>query len=171
MSRINLKIVGDSILRKKAEKVEVFDESLSKLLDDMVETMIFEGGVGLAAPQVGVSKMVAVVNPEPENSETLLRLVNPKITETGAETECIEEGCLSVPGIRGNVIRPVVIVLEYQDEKGNAAKMQIDGIVSRIVQHELDHLAGVLFTDRLSFAKKMMIKGKLKELARRTKQE
>ena len=171
MSRINLRIVGAGILRKKAEKVEIFDESLGSLLDDMAETMIFEGGVGLAAPQVGVSKMVAVVNPDPGNSETLMRLVNPRIIETGEETESVEEGCLSVPGIRGNVVRPAVIVLEYQDEKGNTSKMQIDGIVSRIVQHELDHLDGVLFTDRLSFAKKMMIKGKLKELARGAKQE
>ena len=82
MSRINLKIVGAGILRKKAEKVEIFDESLGSLLDDMVETMIFEGGVGLAAPQVGVSKMVAVVNPDPGNSETLMRLANPCLLYT-----------------------------------------------------------------------------------------
>ncbi len=166
---MDLRIVGDSILRKKAGKVEVFDESLRKLLEDMAETMIVEGGVGLAAPQVGVSKMVAVVNPDPGNRDTLLKLVNPKIVETGAETESVEEGCLSVPGIRGNVVRPVVIVLEYQDENGNPMKIQVDGLVSRIAQHEIDHLEGILFTDRLSFAKKMMIKGRLKELARRAK--
>ncbi|MBN2070212.1 MAG: peptide deformylase [Candidatus Krumholzibacteriota bacterium] len=171
MSRRNLRIVGDGILRKKARKVEVFDESLTVLLDDMVQTMIYEGGVGLAAPQVGVSAMVAVVNPEPENDETLLKLINPEIIDTGAETESIEEGCLSVPGIRGNVIRPVAIVLQYQDENGEEKKIQVEGLVSRIIQHELDHLNGVLFTDRLSFAKKMMIKNKLKELARRARQE
>ena len=171
MSRMKLRIVGDGILRKKAKKVEVFDESLSSLFDEMVETMIFEGGVGLAAPQVGISKMIAVVNPEPEKSETLLRLVNPRIIETGAETESVEEGCLSVPGIRGNVIRSVAIALEYQDEKGNTNKIQAEGLISRIIQHELDHLDGVLFVDRLSFAKKMMIKGKLRELARDAGQE
>ncbi len=168
---MKLKIIGDRVLREKAAEVEVFDESLRDLLDDMGETMIFEGGVGLAASQIGVSKMVAVVNPDPENNETLLRLVNPRIIETGAETDSVEEGCLSVPGIRGNVIRPVAIVLEYQDENGHTSRIQVEGIVSRIIQHELDHLDGVFFTDRLSFAKKMMIKGKLKELVRGTKQE
>ncbi len=171
MSSMELKIYGDRILREKSGKVDLFDDWLVSFFDDMVETMAAESGVGLAATQVGVLKRIAVVNPVPDDSGKLLKLVNPKIVSVSEETGSFEEGCLSVPGIRGNVIRPVAITLEYQDEKGEKHVLEGDGLVARIVQHEIDHLDGVLFVDRLSFAKKAMIRGKLRELARGGRQE
>lgn len=168
MTTMRVRIYGDSVLRVKSGEVTGFDESLSRFLDDMVETMMFEDGVGLAANQVGVTRRIAVINREPGNTDTLIKLVNPKITASSDITESHEEGCLSVPGIRGNVVRPVGIELEYQDESGGRHVMKADAIIARIIQHELDHLDGVLFVDRLSLAKKVLIRGKLRELSRRT---
>lgn len=169
MSSLGIKIYGDEILRTKGTEVEEFDEELRKLVGKMVETMYVEDGVGLAAPQVGVSRRVAVVNPDPYNPDTLLALVNPRILSCSDETDCIEEGCLSVPGVRGKVERPILIEVEYQDTDGGKHCIKVDGLVSRIIQHELDHLDGVLFVDRLSFGRKTLVKGKLRNLAREGK--
>jgi len=168
MARMRVRIYGDGVLRVKSGEVTEFDEALAHFIDDMVETMMFEDGVGLAANQVGVTRRIAVINREPGNPDTLIKIVNPKITASSDVTESVEEGCLSVPGIHGNVIRPVGIELEYQDETGGRHAMKTDGIVARIIQHELDHLDGVMFVDRLSLAKKVLIRGKLRELSRRT---
>jgi peptide deformylase len=132
----------------------------------MEETMIVSRGVGLAAPQVGIAKLVAVVNPEPEEQKSLLKMANPRIIWTSKETEAIEEGCLSVPGIRGEVVRHLKIKVAYQDETGKERTLEAEGLLARIIQHELDHLNGVLFIDRLSFAKRALIKPTLKDLAR-----
>jgi len=168
MASMRVRIYGEKVLREKASDVVDFDESLSRFLDDMVETMMAEDGVGLAANQVGVTRRIAVVNREPGNTDTLLRLVNPKITASSDETDSFEEGCLSVPGVNGSVVRPVEVELEYQDEKGARHTMKAGPMVARIIQHELDHLDGVLFVDRLSLAKKILIKAKLRELSRRS---
>jgi peptide deformylase len=165
MESLGLRIYGSNVLRKKGANVEEFDDELALLIDRMVETMIIEDGVGLAAPQVGVSKQVAVVNPEPENEKTLIKMVNPVIVSESDETESFEEGCLSVPGIRGNVIRPISIEVHFQDETGGKRELEADGLLARIIQHEVDHLNGVLFIDRLSVAKKMLIKSKLRSLS------
>jgi len=170
MKSMGLRIYGDDVLRKKGAPVEEFDDELRDLVRRMVETMIVEEGVGLAAPQVGVSRRVAVVNPEPDNPDTLITLVNPRIVSRSDETSCIEEGCLSVPGVRSNVTRPAEIELEYQDGEGKKHCVKVDGLVSRIIQHEIDHLDGVLFVDRLSLGARALIRGKLKELARRDRQ-
>lgn len=169
MSSLGIKIYGDEILRVKGTDVEEFDEELRELVGKMVETMLTEDGVGLAAPQVGVSRRIAVVNPDPYNPDTLLTLVNPRILSCSDETECVEEGCLSVPGVRGKVDRPILIEVEYQDTAGGKHCIKVDGLVSRIIQHELDHLDGVLFVDRLSFGRKTLVKGKLRNLAREGK--
>ena len=171
MGSLGIRIYGEEILRNKAADVEKFDEELGELVKNMVETMIVEEGVGLAAPQVGVSRRVAVVSPDPYDPGTLLTLVNPRILSCGDDTECIEEGCLSVPGVRGKVDRPIEIEIEYQDAGGSTHCIRVDGLVSRIIQHELDHLDGVLFTDRLSFGRKTLVRGKLRDLARRGKSE
>ena len=171
MGSLGIKIYGEEILRNKAADVEKFDEELGELVKNMVETMIVEEGVGLAAPQVGVSRRIAVVNPDPYDPGTLLTLVNPRILSCSDDTECIEEGCLSVPGVRGKVDRPIEIEIEYQDAGGSTHCIRVDGLVSRIIQHELDHLDGVLFTDRLSFGRKTLVRGKLRDLARRGKSE
>jgi peptide deformylase len=164
MEPLGIRTYGSDVLRKESKPVEEFGEELREFLLRMVETMLIEDGVGLAAPQVGVSRSVAVVNPEPENEKTLIMMVNPKIVSFSDEAESFEEGCLSVPGIRGNVIRPVAIEVTYLDENGSEHRMQADGLLARIIQHEIDHLRGVLFIDRLSIAKKMLIKSKLRSL-------
>jgi peptide deformylase len=170
MESLGIKIYGDEILRGESAEVEDFDEKLGELVKKMVETMIVEEGVGLAAPQVGVSRRIAVVNPDPYNPDTLLTLVNPRILSCSDETECVEEGCLSVPGVRGKVERPILIEIEFRDVAGKKHCIKVDGLVSRIIQHELDHLDGILFVDRLSFGRKTLLRGKLKDLARRGKQ-
>ncbi len=171
MGSLEIKIYGDEILRGHSAEVEDFNEELGELIRKMVETMIAEEGVGLAAPQVGVSRRVAVVNADPYDPDTLLALVNPRILSSSDETDCVEEGCLSVPGVRGKVERPVLIEIEYQDAGGRKHCIKVDGLVSRIIQHEIDHLDGVLFVDRLSFGRKTLVKGKLRELARQGKRE
>jgi len=170
MSMMRIRIYGDPVLRKKSENVTEFDDDIRVFLDDMAETMIYEDGVGLAAPQVGVSKQIAVINREPGNPDTLIKVINPEITLFGDETDSFEEGCLSVPGIRGKVIRPVSLEMTYQDENGEKQELNVDGLEARIIQHELDHLDGVLFVDRLSLAKKILIRGKLRELSQRDRE-
>jgi len=171
METLRIRIYGDEILRDESADVEDFDEELEELVAKMVETMFVEEGVGLAAPQVGVSRRIAVVNPDPYNPDALLTLVNPRILTCGDETDCIEEGCLSVPGVRGKVERPIEIEIEYQDIRGERHGARVEGLVSRIIQHELDHLDGVLFVDRLSFGRKTLVRGKLKDLSRLGKRE
>ena len=156
---------GDTILRGKSKKVSEFGPELKPLFKRMKETMIDAKGVGLAAPQIGVSKQIAIVNPEPEDDAKLLRMVNPRIVTVSDETEKIEEGCLSVPGIRGEVVRASRITVVYEDEDGKERTVHAEGMLARIIQHEVDHLNGILFVDRLSFAKRSLIKGKLKNLA------
>lgn len=167
MARFGMRTYGDNVLRSGSKKVEDFGPELVEILDNMMDTMIAEHGVGLAGPQVGISKMVAVMNPQPENPETAIRMVNPRIVAASEETETMEEGCLSVPGIRGEVARHKWVEVVYQDEKGVERRLRAEGLLARIVQHELDHLNGVLFIDRLSLAKRALIKPKLKALARR----
>lgn len=171
MGSLEIRIYGDEILRRKSEDVEEFDDRLGELAEKMVETMIVEGGVGLAAPQVGVSRRLVVVNPDPQNPDTLLAIVNPRILSRSDETDSLEEGCLSVPGIRGKVERPVEIEVEYKDPRGEKHRVRTDGLVSRIIQHEIDHLDGVLFVDHLSFGRKTLVKGKLRDLSRQGKRE
>jgi len=165
MESLGLQIYGSKVLRKKGSTVDEFDDELVLFIDRMVETMIIEEGVGLAAPQVGVSRQIAVVNPEPGNEKTLIKMVNPVIVSSSDDTESFEEGCLSVPGVRGNVIRPAAIEVHYQDEAGEKRELRADGLLARIIQHEVDHLNGVLFIERLSIAKKMLIKPKLRSLS------
>ncbi|HER43884.1 MAG TPA: peptide deformylase [Candidatus Eisenbacteria bacterium] len=164
MEPLGIQTYGSGVLRRESERVEEFGRELEEFLLRMVETMLVEDGVGLAAPQVGVARSIAVVNPEPENEKTLIKMVNPKIVSYSDETESCEEGCLSVPGIRGSVIRPVAVEVEYLDENGSERRLQADGLLARIIQHEIDHLHGVLFVDRLSIARKMLIKSKLRSL-------
>lgn len=134
----------NAALRKNAREVKNITKRTTTLLDDMKETMKSEDGVGLAAPQVGVLRRIAVVGYEDEYYE----LINPQITKTCGElTE--EEGCLSVPGIRGMVKRPQNVTVEYLDREGKKQKKELNDIVARIFCHEIDHLDGVLFVDNV----------------------
>ena len=141
-----------------------FSEDLTEFFDRMVETMIIEGGVGLAAPQIGVSKRITVINPEPENEETLLRMINPRIVSCSGGDDTMEEGCLSIPGIRANVVRASSLELVYQDMNGGEHTLHAEGLLARIVQHEIDHLNGILFIDHLSLAKRALLRSRLRDL-------
>jgi len=142
MALRNIRVDEDPVLRKKAKKVDRFNGKLHSILDDMAETMYSAPGVGLAAPQVGILKRVAIFDID----EQLYEMVNPVITKT--EGEQIEiEGCLSVPGKYGRVQRPEKVVVEYQDRNGNKQIMETEGLKAVVVCHETDHLDGKLFTD------------------------
>ncbi len=134
--------MGDEILRAKAQEVKRFDQRLGKLIDDMAETMYDAEGVGLAAPQVGISKCVVVI----DVGDGLLELVNPKILDSAGKQRG-EEGCLSLRGKSGIVTRAQWVKIEAQDRNGNVFQMEGDGFLARAMQHEIDHLSGVLYID------------------------
>jgi peptide deformylase len=166
-----IRIYGDEVLRLKSAKVKEFGSELHPFLDEMVETMIVGGGVGLAAPQVGISKRIAVMNPDPSSSDTLIKMINPRIVSVSEAEESLEEGCLSIPDVRGEVIRHREIEVLYWDWEGREHTLKANGLLARIIQHELDHLDGILFIDHLSLAKRIMLKSKLKELKGRSGRE
>jgi len=143
----------DPVLRRKARKVTTFDGDLQVLIDDMIETMREAPGVGLAAPQVGVSERVIVVEyAEDEEDEDgpkkLYVLVNPEIVAPSEETELGIEGCLSVPGLIGEVDRHTSLTVKGLNRRGQAVKYKVNGWLARIFQHEIDHLDGIVYTDR-----------------------
>lgn len=140
----NVVLRGDMLLSKKSRAVEAFDARLHTLIDDMIETMHKKEGVGIAAPQVGVLRRVVIVEPNPE---TTMTLVNPEILERSGAVEGME-GCLSVPDVWGIVVRPDHVVVRAQDRDGKEFKFSADGYAARIVCHEVDHLDGILFTDK-----------------------
>lgn len=141
-------------LRQKARKVTSFDSKLQTLIDDMVETMRAAPGVGLAAPQVDVPLRVIVVEFKEESEEEdesppkLYTLVNPSIVRASAEEEMGTEGCLSIPGILGDVERPITVTVKGLNRRGQPVKIKASGWLGRIFQHEVDHLDGILFVDR-----------------------
>lgn len=142
----------NEVLRKKAQTVEVFDSDLKRLIEDMVETMRVAPGVGLAAPQIGVSKRVIVVefgNDEDESvPKELYVVVNPEIIKASGEEVAGIEGCLSVPGLIGEVGRSEVVTVRGQNSSGKNIKIRAQGWLARIFQHEIDHLNGILYTQR-----------------------
>lgn len=148
--------IGDPVLRKKAKKVEKVSKDTQKLLDDMIATMRKAKGMGLAAPQVGISQRIAVVEVEKEDagqvdaSETVLyQLINPEVVKQSEDTWEHQEGCLSIPGWRGDVERPNKIVVRALDRDGNRIKIEAEGMLARALMHEIDHLDGVLYIDKL----------------------
>jgi len=149
-----IKSLPDDVLRRKARPVTRFDDQLQTLIDDMVETMRFAPGVGLAAPQVNASQRVIVVeyteNREGDENKPpkLYVMVNPQITRASTEVEVSEEGCLSVPGLAGEVERPLTVTVKGLNRHGQPMRLKPSGWLARIFQHEIDHLDGILFTDR-----------------------
>ena len=150
-----IRMLGDAVLREKAQPVSEVTDELRALLPDMFETMYAAEGVGLAAPQIGLGIRVIVVDPHDEVTQPFA-LFNPEVVVTGAETEKSEEGCLSIPGIRELVERPTTCVVEGLDPEGKPVHLEADGFLARILQHEVDHLNGVLFLDHLSPIKRRM---------------
>jgi peptide deformylase len=158
-----LHLLGSPVLRQRAEPVPRVDDEVRRLVDDMFETMRAAHGVGLAANQVGIARRVAVVDVGEEAPPPLV-LINPKIVESGAELAIAEEGCLSIPEIFSEVERPDSIVLEALDRDGKPYRLAVSGYKARAVQHEIDHLDGILFLDRLSAVKRGLLLAKWKNL-------
>ncbi len=144
MALRQVRIDGDPILRKKSKAVRKITDRIEVLLEDMIETMEVEEGVGLAAPQVGVLRRIVVI----DIGEGPIKMINPEIySEVGEEIG--PEGCLSVPGKAGTVERPTEIKVKYMDENGKKQDLEAEGFLARVICHELDHLNGVLYTDKV----------------------
>ena len=151
----------DQDLRIKAKPVETFDDKLKALTDDMFETMHSVNGIGLAATQIGIAKQVAVIDISPEKNEPLV-IVNPAIQILDpSKTEDYDEGCLSVPGFFEKISRPSDIKLSYQDLNGKKQEIKPEGLLTKVVQHEIDHLNGRLFVDHISELKRRRIRNKI----------
>lgn len=164
---------GDPVLKAEAEEIEKDYPGLKKLISDMWETMYEAEGVGLAAPQIGESIRMFVADGSPfgegEDGDPDCRdfkrvMINPVIFEFSKETNVMEEGCLSIPGIREEVERPVSIKIEYFDEKWELVEEDLSGIAARIVQHEYDHLDGIMIPDHITSIKRRLLHGKLRDI-------
>ncbi len=167
-------VYGQSVLRHKAEPVKEFDDKIKQLSEDMLETMYANNGLGLAAEQIGRTESICVVDVSDDpsleqNNPDLampLVLINPEIKEAKGESVC-QEGCLSFPEIYVEVTRAEELVVTYSDLKGESREINASGLLARAVQHELDHLNGVLLVDRMSASQKTAIAGKLKRLKKK----
>ncbi len=160
MAVLNVRRYGDPVLRRRADPVDAVTPQIRRLAGDMVDTMYDEVGIGLAAPQVGVSVRLMVVGDEEGRGAQVL--VNPAITDQGG-TVTAEEGCLSLPGIFAQVTRSEWVTLEAQDLEGKPVAITARGLRSRVFQHEIDHLDGVLFIDRLEPVLRDRIKRRIKK--------
>ena len=162
MPQKKIVIEPDPILRKESKTVEKVDDELRRLLDDMLETMYAAPGIGLAAVQVGILKRLIVIDiSKDKEKKDPLFLINPKIISKSVQTSTYEEGCLSLPGHFAEIERPAECEINFIDYNGKKKEIKADGLLSTCIQHEVDHLDGVLFVDYLSKLKKDMIIKKL----------
>ena len=170
---------GATVLKKKSENISKEYPNLSKLIEDMWETMYASKGVGLAAPQIGLSIRIFVIDTKPFASDDELDsaeaktleffkkvFVNPQIIKEEGDSWSFNEGCLSIPEVREDVNRKEKITIQYRDEKFKQHTEILDGLAARVVQHEYDHIEGILFTDHLSSLKKRLIKNKLTSISK-----
>lgn len=147
---LDIRYLGDRSLRQPAKRVAKVDQELRLLAKEMLQTMYSADGIGLAAPQVAVQKQVIVIDCEPDNpANPPLILVNPVIKQLSPELCIMQEGCLSIPGVYLDVTRPQVVEISYKDENGRPRTLKANELLSRCIQHEIDHLNGVLFVDRV----------------------
>lgn len=168
--------IGDPVLKKVAEKIDKNYEGLSSLIEDMFETMYNASGVGLAAPQIGKSIRLFVIDASPfaedeEEGTEMLKgfkkvFINAEILEEKGEEWGFNEGCLSIPGIREEVFRQEKLTIRYFDENFKEHKESYDGYAARIIQHEYDHIEGILFTDHISPLRKRLLKRKMEEISK-----
>jgi peptide deformylase len=156
MAGLEIRLMGDPVLREEAEAIDVVTDEIRALARDMFDTMYEADGVGLAANQVGITRRLIVVDPR-EEGVAPRALVNPTIVSTGEETDRAEEGCLSIPGLRDVVERPATVVVEALDLEGHPFRIEAEGLLARVLLHEIDHLNGVLFLDRLTPLKRRML--------------
>ena len=150
MSHLPLRVLGDPILREETKPVTVITDDIKRLIDDMFETMYAARGIGLAAPQVGRSERLCVIDVDDEP----LVLINPEIIESSRATAKAEEGCLSIPDVYGDVERPSTVRVRAMDRDGNVFEREASELLARCMQHEIDHLHGKMFIDYLSMLKK-----------------
>ncbi len=167
MAILRILEVPHPMLKRRAAPVERVDEEIRRLVRDMFETMYEAPGIGLAAPQVGVGRRLCVIDVSEEKNAPLC-LVNPRITWRSENLASAEEGCLSLPDQYAEVTRPDAVEVVYLDEQGEERKLRADGLLARCIQHEIDHLDGILFIDHISALKRNMILRKLAK-ARRLK--
>lgn len=174
---------GDPVLREEARALGEIDDRIRTLARDMIETMHAESGVGLAAQQVGETAAVCVVDLPPEmdrdedgtphnpgENAMPMVFINPVILDAGQKTSTREEGCLSFPEIMGKIERPWSVTVRYKDLEGHELEREFHGMLARVVQHEIDHLNGILFIDRMSHVKRLALKGRLKRLRQETEE-
>ena len=165
---------GHPVLKRKAEVINKDYPKLLELINDMFETMYNANGVGIAAPQIGLSIRIFIVDTNPFSEDESLSdedrsqlksfkkvFINPEILDENGDEWSFEEGCLSIPNIRESVLRQKEIKIQYFDEKFNKHTASFDGLLARVIQHEYDHIEGILFTDKVSSLKKRLLKGKL----------
>jgi peptide deformylase len=171
MSVLPIVTYDDEVLRKKAKPVKENSQQIQTLIDNMFDTMYNSDGVGLAAPQVGRLLRIFVADADPMAEEEdkpkqgPMALINPEITFRGDQEIDMDEGCLSIPGVNATVTRPQQIVVNYLDRDFEEQELEVDGWWARVIQHETDHLEGILFLDHLSFFKRKLLSSKLKEIA------
>ncbi|MEO6055856.1 MAG: peptide deformylase [Gemmatimonadales bacterium] len=152
MSVLSLHLLGSPVLRQRSAEIGAVDDDVRRLVDDMFETMDAAKGVGLAANQIGIARRVAVIDADDERFE----MIDPVIVEAEGRAAA-EEGCLSIPEIYGDVTRPERVVLEATDRNGRRVRMEATGLKARAIQHEIDHLDGILFLDHLSLVKRQIL--------------
>ncbi|HEY9771454.1 MAG TPA: peptide deformylase [Coleofasciculaceae cyanobacterium] len=147
---LNIHYLGDRVLRQPAKRIAKVDDQLRYIIKEMLQTMYSADGIGLAAPQVGINKQLIVIDIDLDQPDKPpLVLINPKIINSGNNLCNSEEGCLSIPGVYLEVIRPDTIEISYKNELGKPCKLEASGLLSRAIQHEMDHLNGVMFVDRV----------------------
>jgi len=152
----------DPRLKQKAEPIATVDDAVRRLLDDMMATMYAAPGIGLAAPQVGVLKRAVVVDvAEVDEAKRVLKLINPELISVSDDDFKYEEGCLSLPDHYAEVVRPHAIRLRHLDEQGETQELEAEGLLATCIQHEMDHLDGILFVDRISSIRRNVILRKL----------
>jgi peptide deformylase len=167
MSKLDILVAPDPRLKLTSQPVPVVDDTIRRLMDDMLETMYAAPGIGLAAPQVGKPIRVIVVDLADKDEEPQpYRMVNPKIVDASEDLRVTNEGCLSVPDYYADVERADTITVEYQDENGEQHTLKADGMLATCIAHEIEHLDGVLFVDHLSLVKRNIILRKLQKAKR-----
>ncbi len=165
MALREIELYGSKVLRRPADPVEDIDDEARALVRDMFETMYDAKGIGLAAPQVGVSRRVIVLDVREESgASNRVALLNPRLASWNTRKDKQTEGCLSIPGLEGVVERPVSVVVDGQDPDGRSLRVEAEGLFARALQHEMDHLDGVLFIDRLSPLKRQLLLKKWRKL-------
>jgi len=153
MAVIKIQTLPATVLRRKAKRIANIDGSIQRLIDDMIDTMRNASGVGLAAPQIGVSLRIAVIE-LPGEGEEVITLINPEVIKRQGE-RVLEEGCLSVPGYRGEIKRSVTIKVKARDRQGREFRLKGEGLLAQALQHEIDHLNGVLYIDHIESPDKL----------------